>query len=110
MRLPCELALLAVLAACGDDVEPECATSSATYATVGQPYIESWCRRCHAADVPITMRQNSPLGVDFDTLSEVRAQLVPIAMTIENATMPPQGGPSPADNARVLQWLACGAP
>ena len=110
MRLPCELALCALLAACGDDVDRQCATSSATYDTVGKPYIESWCRGCHAADVPITMRQNAPLDVNFDTLADVRTQLVPIATTIENATMPPEGGPSAADNARMLQWLDCGAP
>ena len=102
--------LVAALCACGDDADPTCRTSPLTYQTAGQPYIENWCRGCHGADVPITMRQRAPLGMNFDTLAEVRAQLVPIATTTANATMPPQGGPSDGERAMMLQWLRCGAP
>ncbi len=48
--------------------------------------------------------------MNFDTLAEVRAQLLPIQTSIANATMPPTGGPSAQDQMLVMQWLSCGAP
>lgn len=107
MRLPCSI-LVIVLSACGTDADTQCSTAS--YATVGEPYMVSWCRGCHSADLAPAMRQNAPVGLDFDTLAAVRAQLVPIEDSIANATMPPSGGPSTQDTQIMMTWLSCGAP
>ncbi len=107
MRLPSSLLVL-VLAACGTDADTQCATTS--YSTVGEPYIASWCRGCHSADLPASMRQLAPAGVNFDTLADVRAQLASIQTSIANGTMPPEGGPSAQDTALMMTWLTCGAP
>lgn len=108
MRLPCSV-LAVALAACGTDSDSTC-TSAITYSTVGQPYMESWCNGCHSADLPPNMRQLAPANVNFDTLDEIRGQLLPIQMTIQTGTMPPEGGPNAQDQMLVLQWLGCGAP
>ncbi len=102
--------LLAAAAACGTDAETTCQTSYLTYASFGEAYMTTWCRGCHSADLPPSMRQLAPPDVNFDTLAEVQAQLLPIQTSIANATMPPEGGPSAQDQQQMMQWLSCGAP
>jgi uncharacterized membrane protein len=101
----------AALAACtGNDVEPSCVTSYLTYDNFGEPFMTSWCRGCHSDQVAAPMRQRAPLGVDFDTLDEVRVQSISIAITtVTDRTMPPAGGPSDEERAMLDQWLRCGA-
>lgn len=107
MRLWCSFA---ILAACGGDVETSCTTSYLSYDNFGALFIASWCRGCHSGDVPPGMRQHAPVGIDFDTLDEVRAQALPIARTtMVLRTMPPAGGPSDTERAMLDEWLRCGA-
>lgn len=104
----CSVAL-ALVAACGTDVDPACRTSE-TYQTVGGPFIENWCRGCHSIDLPIGQRQRAPGDVNFDTIDEIRAQAPAIERVITAGTMPPAGGPSDDERTMMMQWLRCGAP
>jgi hypothetical protein len=104
------LAAVLALAACGDDRDPSCRTSSLSYDTVGKPYLENWCRGCHGEDVPPPARHGAPVDVDFDTLGEVQVKIVPVMTVIGAHTMPPSGGPSDDEDALMLAWLRCGAP
>lgn len=101
--------LLVLLAACGTDTDSSC-TTTVTYQTVGAPFVDSWCRGCHSIDVPGGMRQRAPANVNFDTLDEIRGQLVDIDNDISHRTMPPAGGPSDDERALLITWLRCGAP
>jgi uncharacterized membrane protein len=98
------------LAACGTDVDPQCRTSTVTYASFGQGFVLDWCRGCHSAEA--SMRQDAPTTVDLDTLDEIRAQSWPIIRTTagSGASMPPAGGPSDADREMFIAWMSCGAP
>jgi len=111
MRSRCSAIVLALaaLAACGDDVDPSC-DSTVTYQTVGEPYLANWCLGCHSVDVPPGMRQQAPVGMNFDTVDEVRAQLISLESVTLQQTMPPEGGPADAERTLWMQWLSCGAP
>ncbi|HUJ57942.1 MAG TPA: hypothetical protein VLX92_05605 [Kofleriaceae bacterium] len=109
MRLPCSLLALA-LAACGNDGDAACQAAGLSYDNTGLPYVENWCNGCHSADVPPGMRQDAPTGVNFDSVTEIRDQLIAITDTLQDQTMPPEGGPSAADTQAMIQWLDCGAP
>ena len=89
-----------------------CATSYVTYQTVGEPFMSNWCRGCHSAKLPTTMRQQAPVTVNFDTLADVRSWSERIAFraTGKPPTMPPSGGPSDEERSLLAGWLACGAP
>src|SRR5206468_2613646 len=86
---------LVLLAACGNDVDPSCATSYLTYQNFGAAFMANWCRGCHSDGLPVGMRQSAPGEINFDTLDEVRSQELAIVRTTAMArTMPPEGGPS----------------
>lgn len=104
------LAALAALAACGSDIDPACRSSTLDYQTFGAPFVTSWCRGCHSVDAPAGMRQLAPLGMNFDTVDDVRAWSAQIVVsTVDLRTMPPAGGPSDGERALLADWLACGA-
>ena len=105
------LASLIVLGACGSDTDPACDRSFLRYDNFGSPFIVNWCRACHSAELPPDMRQQAPAGVDFDTLTEIRAWSTSITITTgdDRATMPPAGGPSSSERAMLVEWLRCGA-
>ena len=102
------LSIALLVAACGNDVgmtagddgppppDPDqCASSYLGYDNFGAPFLNNWCRGCHSEDLIPTMRQNAPLGVNLDTLDEVRARknrIIELAGTSDE--MPPNGGPS----------------
>lgn len=94
-------------------VERACPEDSfVTYEDFGGPFMSTWCTGCHASDMPEGMRQEAPLGVDFDTLEAVRARADRIWMRAadHNTTMPPLGGPDEEERNLLGEWLACGAP
>ncbi len=104
------LALALALGACGNDVAYDCDSSPLTYRTFGDPFIASWCRGCHSAELYPTMRQDAPLDVNLDTLDQVRRRGTKIrALAADSAAMPPAGGPSDQERALLREWLACGA-
>lgn len=86
------------------------------YENVGKPYLMTWCTPCHSVDLPEGSRGGSgesmieaPMGVDFNTYSNVVAWQERIIARIDNG-MPPSGGVSEEENLHMLQWLNCGAP
>ncbi len=109
---------LLLAAACTDpdaattpEPDPEtCAQSTLTYQNFAAPFVITWCRGCHGSGLPVNMRQNAPIGVDFDTAAEVRAaqNRILLRATGESPTMPPVGGPSAEERALLAEWLACG--
>lgn len=83
-----------------------------TWDNFGSPFMDTWCNGCHGAGLPDGMRQGAPIGIDFDTLEDVRAQDDRIWARAgdQNDTMPPIGGPHEEERAMLGEWLACGAP
>jgi hypothetical protein len=93
--------------------ERECPPDSfLRYDNFGAPFFAEYCTGCHSSQLPGDMRQDAPLGVDFETLEGIRSHVDPIYLRAAdaNATMPPVGGPS--DETRLLlgEWLACDTP
>jgi uncharacterized membrane protein len=82
-----------------------------TYATFGEPFMEDWCTSCHSDRTFPNMRQGAPDDVNLDTLDEVRVWGGEIdALAAHGLSMPPAGGPTDDERARLAHWLACGAP
>lgn len=83
-----------------------------TYESFGGPFIYSYCSGCHSKDLPEGMRQDAPIGSDFDTLESTRAWADRIwaRAADHNLTMPPIGGPDDDEREMLGEWLACGAP
>jgi uncharacterized membrane protein len=114
------------LPACGAD-EPSparrqptgatCGSSTQTYATFAEPLLAQYCTSCHSAALAGAARSSAPVGLDFDTLTDVRAAAAAIDRVAGsgpdavNTDMPP-GSPRPSLDQRVqlAAWLACGAP
>ena len=112
MRSRCSaLAVVVGVAACTNgDESAACAQPDLTYQTFGEPFMTDWCTGCHSAELPLNMRQDAPIDINFDTLAEVRAQALAISLAVGQDTMPPEGGPSDEERAMLVQWIACGAP
>jgi uncharacterized membrane protein len=106
------LALAAAAAtACGTDTTASCSRSFLRYDNFGAPFIANWCRDCHSAALPADMRQDAPLGIDFDSSRDIRRWSLQIERTSgTGATMPPAGGPALAERQMLVEWLDCGAP
>jgi|JI10StandDraft_1071094.scaffolds.fasta_scaffold233051_2 uncharacterized membrane protein len=118
--------LLALPAACGgEDPLPArrqptgavCGSSTQTYATFAAPLLAQYCTSCHSSALVGAARSSAPAGLDFDTLTGVRAAASAIDRVAgsgpdaDNTDMPP-GSPRPSLEARaqLASWLACGAP
>ena len=86
--------------------------SFVTWEDFGGPFMYSWCNGCHAAGLPEGERQKAPVGIDFDTVEDVRswAERIWVRAGDHNTTMPPVGGPDAIDRELLGEWLACGAP
>jgi len=84
----------------------------------GTAFVETYCLSCHSQSATGAARQGATVGVDFDTLDEVRRQLALIdthaaaGPNTTNTEMPPAQRPQPTQQERekLGQWLACGAP
>ncbi|KFE68994.1 hypothetical protein [Hyalangium minutum] len=85
----------------------------------GTAFMQTYCLSCHSKSVTGTARAGATVGVDFDTLDEVRRQRAMIdthAAAGPNATnkeMPPASiphQPTQEEREKLGQWLACGAP
>jgi hypothetical protein len=110
-RLAACLVCLAALGGCGADTDPDCRRSFLRYDNFGAPFMANWCRSCHSAALPADMRQQAPVEINFDSLSDVRRwQLAIEHSTAQTAAMPPAGGPSSAERDMLVEWLRCGAP
>jgi hypothetical protein len=92
------LVLLASAAACGSGATAVECSGTDTYASYGQAFMASRCTNCH---------QHSG---QFSTQAAVLGSLNSIEAQISSGRMPEGSGLSATEQARVLAWLACGAP
>ena len=91
----------------------DCPTGSfLDYGNFGSPFFSEYCTGCHSSQIPATMRQGAPAGVDFETIDGIRgrADLIYLRAADGYAVMPPVGGPSGETRVLLGEWLACGAP
>jgi uncharacterized membrane protein len=93
-----------------DPDSQRCQESTLTYQNFAAPFVITWCRGCHGEAQPVAMRQDAPVGVNFDTAEQVRGSSVRILAraTGPEASMPPVGGPSDEERALLAEWIACG--
>ena len=88
---------------CGSD------TPIVTYETFGRGFVDTYCQGCHASTTP--NRQGAPEVFSFDAESDVVGHATAIlnsTVPLEGeARMPPNGGPSEDDRARLEIWLTC---
>jgi uncharacterized membrane protein len=91
---------------------------AATAQNFGTAFMQTYCVSCHSQSVTGTARAGATVGVDFDTLDDVRRQRVlidthaAVGPSASNTEMPPASRPQPTQQERekLGQWLACGAP
>jgi hypothetical protein len=74
--------------------------------------IKTWCTPCHSATVPVTERAGAPLGVDFDRYEDVvlHGPSVAVRVSGDSPSMPPSGGLTEVERAKLADWILCGAP
>ncbi|GDX82472.1 hypothetical protein LBMAG42_42830 [Deltaproteobacteria bacterium] len=86
--------------------------SCGTWASVGHPFVLTWCTSCHSGRLTGADRYGAPASVNLDTLDEVRGHAEAISRRSlgPSADMPPRGGVSVSELEAVEAWLACGAP
>lgn len=81
-----------------------CAVDPDTWANYAGPWYQANCLSCHAP---------APSGIGARPTLETLAQVLSARRAVERQLglgyMPPQGGLSAADLARMQQWLACQA-
>ena len=96
-----------------------CPSSDApTAQNFGTAFIQTYCLSCHSKSVTGAARADATVGVDFDTLDDVRRQRAlidthaAVGPNASNTEMPPASRPQPTQQERekLGQWLACGAP
>ncbi|RME27047.1 MAG: hypothetical protein D6798_05435 [Deltaproteobacteria bacterium] len=112
-RLPGVLLLMA--AACGDTGGDTAAPGDCdrdpplSYDNFGQQFMDTHCAGCHSSLLPEPLRNGAPLGVDLDTYAGVVQWVDRIeARSVgDDADMPPGGGPSDEERARLAEWLRC---
>lgn len=92
--------LFVLLAACGAGTTTagECTDTQDTWANYGSAFFTSSCRNCHQHTT------------QFVTQQSVQSSLSQISSEINSGKMPQGAGLSATEKARVLGWLACGAP
>lgn len=80
-----------------------------TYDNFGQGFMGKHCAGCHSSLYEGPNRKGAPPGVDLDSYAGVVtwAYRVEARATGEAPTMPPGGGPSPTELARLDEWLQC---
>lgn len=115
---------LLLLGACSDALGPPAPAAEDTdavtpdvdcaepgdWASVGQPFVLSYCTGCHSAHKAEGERFGAPVDIDFDTIADTRTHATRGAARVEAGTMPPGAGPTSDEAARFLRWMACGAP
>jgi hypothetical protein len=125
------LALVALLAGCGDDppagkttpptddtaVVEVCDESIVDYDNFGQGFMATWCTPCHSGALNTSdtgdgdPRAGAPEGVNFDAHADVLlwTDRILARATGASPTMPVGGGPEAEDLALLEEWLNCGA-
>ena len=101
-----------LLLACGASPDAESADACTdapvvTYETFGAGFLIQYCQSCHASTAPD--RAGAPADVVFDTADDAwtwRERILERAAS-EPPTMPPLGGTTEDDRARLRTWLDC---
>lgn len=104
--------ILALLLGCAGEPVPAdtpaaCAPDpDVTWETFGAGFFAGRCAGCHGADAPD--RFGAPAAVVLDTEADVIAHRDAVARTVlTDGTMPPAGGLTDTERARLAAWLAC---
>ena len=105
---------------CGQDKQdsaveegPDCSRHPVlTWDNFGKPHMDKHCNGCHSVLIPLEQRQNAPVGVDFNTYGDVlewydRIIARSTKKVLDEPSMPPGGGLSDPELAKVLEWLEC---
>jgi hypothetical protein len=101
---------LALLACGPDDVSEECIHDPPLeYDRYGQGFVEKFCNGCHSSLVPEELRNDAPVGVDFDSYGAILQWKDRIAVRTDpdEPTMPPGGGPTDDQYVEFHEWLDC---
>ncbi|NVB80713.1 MAG: hypothetical protein HOV81_20120 [Kofleriaceae bacterium] len=102
----------------GPSTETQCPpTSTLTYASFGQPFMTSYCTRCHSSTLTGADRMGAPAFHDFDTQIGIQQvadhvdQVAGSGPAATNESMPPDGAkPTLDERKKLAEWIACGAP
>jgi len=80
-----------------------------TYDNFGQAYLTKHCVGCHGTYLPEELREGAPIGIDLDTYDDALfwAERIQARATGSSPTMPPGGGPSEEERAKLQEWLNC---
>ncbi len=92
--------------AASEDCDREPALS---WENFGESYMALHCNGCHSSLLPSGQRGGAPLGMDFDTWSDVVLNVERIRSRAlgDAPDMPPGGGPTETDLEMFEEWLAC---
>lgn len=108
--------LALVLSGCApkDTDPPECVHDPVlTYQNFGEGFMQQYCVGCHSSHLPdLTLRNDAPVGVDFDTYGSVLQWKERIKTRTQygiETPMPPGGGPREDEYLVLQEWLACDA-
>jgi uncharacterized membrane protein len=81
-----------------------------TWASVGAPFVYTWCTPCHSSALSDAERQDAPVGTNFDHEQDVVASssLIMLVMGADSSLpMPPAGGAPPEEVDEFLRYLSC---
>lgn len=87
--------------------------NTTSYEGFGQSFFQSYCLHCHSGQSIGQARNGAPVGLNFDTLQDVRAAAERIWLSAADGNqLMPLSGPRPtaAERKALGDWLACGAP
>jgi uncharacterized membrane protein len=82
------------------------------YATLAQPFFETYCVRCHESVKTGAARNRAPLGLDWDQEASVRSHLPEIRDAVGVTNFMPFSAPFPSceERARLVRWIDADAP
>jgi hypothetical protein len=92
-------------------------SSTLTYASFGQPFMEAYCTRCHASNLRGPDRRGAPSFHDFDTLFGIKVvfdhidETTAVGPAATNTSMPPDTpAPTLEERKQLGEWIACDMP
>lgn len=86
-----------------DTASSECA--SLNYHNFGDAFMTQYCLGCHAFES--LNREGAPTFITLDTLENIQVFREAIIRTINEETMPPQGGVAEETRQIAEEWLNC---
>ena len=114
LLVPTALALISLLAACGDSGDTGAPVDCSTVKTYGElSGAFSKCTTCHDSTLTnATDRQAAPDDVNFDTYDAAKASAADSVDQINQALMPPsdEAQLTAAEKTDLLTWFQCDTP